>query len=735
MNSKNPKFKTGLRKYIIDHKISLCLIVNIICFICIAFIVFYFEKAGRISKESADSIGISAVIIAFVNILIYLIIMSFGKSRKKKGAKIGDLEDIKPILDNITLDLIYNFKFPIIISDSEGYIIWYNEAVEDFLQWRENESDILKKSISSISHNQLSIEKFHESPDFSSGLSGSDSGNSKDKESDGIHADYSQHDSNYVKISINDKYYRVTRHEINIDVNTADSPNTANNASAVYKMNMFVFFDVTELEKNKIESEMEDPVVAYFMIDNLDEATQKMPEKYRIASGAVSDLLNNFMEDCGGILKEYDKDKYLCIFENRTLKNFIKTKFSILDSVRAIKIEELSMPVTISGGVSNIRGSFFEKELTARHALDLALQRGGDQVVLKGVSSTEFFGGKTRTVQKKTKVRSRVTANQLADCMRKSSCVLIMGHKAADNDSIGACVGIARFAMSINCKVNIVVNIHDPNIKSAFNKLRGIVEYNDIFIDETAALDKITADTLVVAVDVNNPSIFESEAIFKNAYKSAIIDHHRKIREYTKEPDIEYIEPSASSASELVAEILEQSLAPGELLKEEAELLLAGIFLDTQNFSRNTGTRTFAAALYLRGEGANPSDALALFKTNVNEFTKEAQFESNTMIYRNIIAISIFEDKASVADKTAGAKAADRMLSIDGIAASFVIFTINDEVNISARSLGKINVQIILEAFGGGGHFDVAGAQIKNSSLKDVLIMLKKTIDQYFDVN
>jgi c-di-AMP phosphodiesterase-like protein len=375
-------------------------------------------------------------------------------------------------------------------------------------------------------------------------------------------------------------------------------------------------------------------------------------------------------------------------------------------------------------------------------------------VVVKNISSIEFFGGKTKTVQKKTKVRSRVTANELAEHIKSCSNVLIMGHKFADNDSIGACVGIARFAkyilaqsrmpendgisgssvnVNVDVDVNIIVNIHDANIKSAFNKLRGHDEYKDVFIDESAALDKITAETLAVAIDVNNPLHFESEAVFKNAHKTAVIDHHRKTVEFEREPDIVYLEPSASSASELVAEILEQSFAPGELLKEEAELLLAGIYLDTKNFSKNTGTRTFAAAVYLRGEGATPSDSLALFKTNVEEFTKEAKFASNTILYRHMIAISIYEEEASISDKTAGAKAADSMLTIDGVAASFVIYTVNGEVHISARSLGKVNVQVIMEAFGGGGHFEGAGAQIKNSSLREVAITLKKTIDEYFD--
>ena len=652
------------KKYAAEKK-SVIIFINIIFALVIAGMHFW------------QSDFIYAAII--LNIIINSAVLFFGRINKNKNIA------SEKIIESMTPALMGEFKFPIVITDSRGYIIWYNEAAADFLREHEADGNIFKKSISAVSANQLSIERFY----------------------------YNEAENKDIQIDINEQIFKVSLH-------------SANN------LNMFVFEETTELEHIKTEMDMRDPAAAYFIIDNLDEATQKLHEKQRIASGAVSDLLHKFAGDFGGVLKEYDKDKYLCFFENRALKNLIKNKFNILDSVREIKIEELSMPVTISGGVSNISGSLAEKEAAARHALDLALQRGGDQVVVKSEASIEFYGGKTKTVQKKTKVKSRVVANELAEHMKRSSNVLIMGHKFADNDSIGACVGMARFAASHKCEANIVVNIHDANIKSAFNKLRGLEDYKNIFIDEPAALDKIRADTFIIALDVNNPVYFESEAIFKNAYRTAIIDHHRKTAEYIKEPDIVYIEPSASSASELVAEILEQSLAPGELLKEEAELLLAGVYLDTKNFARNTGTRTFAAAVYLRGEGANPAEALDLFKTDVGEFTKEAQFGSNVIIYKNVIAISIYEEEAALSDKTAGAKAADRMLGIDGVEASFVIFRIGDEVHISARSLGKVNVQVILEVLGGGGHFDVAGAQVRNTGLRDVLIMLKNIIDEYF---
>ena len=661
-----------LKRYVSEKKSGLIFAVNIIC-------------AGVIFAERFFLFELPALIyfIVILNITVSSAFLLLGRMRG------GQNTASEKFIESITPSFMRYFDFPIIVTESRGYIIWYNEAAAGFLREYEADGNIFQKSIAAVSGNQLSIERFY----------------------------YNEPDDKFIEVNINERIFKVSLHSQSV------------RANAVNNLNMFVFKEITEIEELKTEMDMRDSAAAYFMIDNLEDATQK---KYRIASEAVSDLLSKFAADCGGVAKEYDKDKYICFFENRALKNFIKNKFNILDSVREIKIEELNMPVTISGGVSNVSGSLAEKEAAARHALDLALQRGGDQVVVKSAASTEYYGGKTKTVQKRNKVRSRIVANELAEQMTRSGNILIMGHKFADNDSIGASIGMARLAASQKREANIVVNIHDPNIKSTFGKLRGLEEYKDIFIDEAAALDKIRSDTFVIALDVNNPYHFESEPIFKNAYKTAVIDHHRKIAEFVKEPDIVYIEPSASSASELVAEILEQSLAPGELSKEEAELLLAGIILDTQSFSRNTGPRTFSAAMYLNGEGANPAEAIGLFKIDVEEFTKEAQFGLNIIRYKNAIAISIYEQEAELSYKTAGAKAADRMLSIDGVAASFVIFRIGADVHISARSLGKVNVQLILEALGGGGHFDVAGAQLKNMGLKDALLLLKKAIDEYF---
>ncbi|MCL2158717.1 MAG: DHH family phosphoesterase, partial [Oscillospiraceae bacterium] len=607
-------------RYIAKHKLSLCFGLNFLCvFAILAF--FWFSK----TPEQYDKSMIMAVAVFTLDLGICSAIFILARPAQPKGAKKKEAADLGPLLENIKPDLVYAFDVPVLITEPGGYVLWHNEAaLREFS--KPGGPELLWKNLSAIFKNQL-----------------------------GPKSD--QNESAAFELSINGKYFNAANFVLN-----QGTPDKG-------KLCIYVFFDATELEYLKSESENKDPVAAYFMIDNLDETDQKMQDEYRNASAAVSDLLGTFIAGCGGLIKEYSKNKYICFFENRALKGFIKSKFGILNLVRDIKIEELDMPVTISGGVSNITGSLLEKEAAARHALDLALQRGGDQVVVKSLSSTEYYGGKTQTVQKRTKVKSRIIADELSQHMKKSTNILIMGHKNGDSDSIGASVGMARLAMSLKLEadINIVVNIHDPNIKSAFSKLRGLEGYPDIFIDEAAALDKISAETFAVILDVNNPAHFESEAIYKNAYRCAIVDHHRKTSEYSREPDVFYLEPSASSTSELVAEILEQSLSPGALLKEEAELLLAGIFLDTKNFSRNTGPRTFSAALYLRGEGASPSEAVGMVsKMHLDDFTKQARFESNAEIYRDIVAISIFEEEATANDKTAGAKAAERMLEIEG---------------------------------------------------------------------
>jgi len=300
--------------------------------------------------------------------------------------------------------------------------------------------------------------------------------------------------------------------------------------------------------------------------------------------------------------------------------------------------------------------------------------------------------------------------------------------------------------MAIFCgvRVNVIVNEKDPNLERCFEMLRSSPEYRNIFVSAAEAQDMLTSETLLVITDVNNKLQYEAPAIAENAFTTVIIDHHRKTAEFKVQPAVAYIEPSASSACELVAEILEQSMPAGQLLKSEADIMFAGILLDTNQFTQRTGTRTFSAALYLRGEGANPADAQQLFKINLDDFVREARFTTNVYIYRGFIAIAVSDANvsnnsdesgdnsySSSSDRLAAAKAADKLLTVDGVAASFALCRIGGAVHISARSSGGVNVQLILEKIGGGGHFESAGAQLEGVKMSDALTKLKEAIDQY----
>ncbi len=493
-----------------------------------------------------------------------------------------------------------------------------------------------------------------------------------------------------------------------------------------------LFSDCTDYEQLRAVHEAETVAVAYIVLDNIEELLQYVQDTYRSAANAVEDAIKAWVREMGGVLKLYEKDKYIAIFDQEHLKQCIDRRFDVLDSVRSVRVGD-GMPLTVSIGVSAIGGSLEEKEAAAQSSLDMALQRGGDQAVVRTDTGYHYFGGKTKAVQKRATVRSRVVAAELSTLLARTESVLIMGHRFGDFDSFGSAVGMARLAMLCGTQPHIVVNTGDPNLAPCFEKLAGIEDYEDVFVTPAGGMDLIRPNTLLIVVDVNNMDHVESPEIIHNVRDLVIIDHHRKTTEFLKEPLLTYIEPSASSASELVSEILEQHMAAKNLLKEEAELLLAGILLDTKQFTRNTGARTFGAAFFLRGVGAIPGESSDLFRAGVDDLTKEARFHTNVLIYREKIAISYVEDGADASYRVIAAKAADKLLTVKGVCASFTLVTIGNRVHISARSDGSINVQLVLEQLHGGGHYDVAGAQVDGESMQAVILRLREAIDQYLE--
>ena len=493
-----------------------------------------------------------------------------------------------------------------------------------------------------------------------------------------------------------------------------------------------IFTDCTEYEQLRALHADEESVVAYIVIDNIDELLQYVQDSYSTSAAAAEEVIKNWVRGMGGIVKTYEKDKYIAFFDMEHLRGCISRRFDVLDTVRTVRVGD-GMPITISIGVSCVGATLAEKEGAAQAALDMALQRGGDQAVVRSESGDNFFGGKTKAVQKRANVRSRVVANELSSLMARTESVLIMGHRYGDFDSFGAAVGMARLAMFCGVHPHIVINRRDANLAPCFEKISGVDIYDDIFVDTAEGMDLVRPDTLLIVVDVSNFEHTECPDLIPNVRTLAVVDHHRKTTEFSIEPAVTYIEPSASSASELVAEILEQHMTSKSLLKEEAELMLAGILLDTKQFTRNTGTRTFGAALYLRGEGAVPGESSDLFRTDVHDLTKEALFHANVIIYREQVAITYVDGETDNSYRVIAAKAADKLLTVRGVSASFALVAIGKRVHISARSDGSINVQLILERLHGGGHFDVAGAQVEGESIQSVISTLRSSIDQYLD--
>ena len=523
---------------------------------------------------------------------------------------------------------------------------------------------------------------------------------------------------NRVIISYGDKKYRVECHPIQVK------------GKPYY---MAVFHDVTEFEALTTLHRDEQTAIAYIVLDNLEEIAQYVQVSYQAEASHVGTVLQNFAADIGGMLREYERNKYVLFLSRKALTACVKNKFEILDTIREIRIGEDNMPITVSMGIATTGNTLAEREHDALISLDTALQRGGDQAVVKTETGIYYFGGRTKSQQKRTRGHSRIIATRLCSMISSASNVIVMGHANPDFDSIGACVGIAALSLHLGVDVKIVTDTECENFKACTSRLIELADYKNMFVDGVVGLGASSFGTLLIIVDANNFSYLEAPEIATNSFKTVVIDHHIKKGEFESEPQMTYIDPSASSACELVCEILEQSLPVGTLRKEEANVMMAGIMVDTKNFTRTVGTRTFSAALYLRGTGANSEYARTFFEEPFEDYAVEARFGAGARIYRNQIAITAIEGTGSANDRVAAAKASDKLLTVRHINAAFALVLVGETVHVSARSNGTINVQLILEKIGGGGHFDMAGASLADNSLEEAERRLTEAIDAYFE--
>ena len=489
------------------------------------------------------------------------------------------------------------------------------------------------------------------------------------------------------------------------------------------------WLDITESEQMRQTLDMTRPAVAILMIDNYEDLMKACPESKRSALLAdIEGKLNDWCAGSGALLLSYDRDRYLFMMEEKDFTTYAEKKFDVLDAVRTV--ESGGVTATLSIGVGRDGDSFESLFKNADLALEMALSRGGDQAVVKDRSNFEFYGGRSKTTEKRTKVKSRVMANALRELIDDARNVYVMGHKYADMDSLGAAAGICCISRKLGKKAQIVIDAENNAAHPVLRALQQQPEYAGVFVNGDAAFLHAQPDTLLVVVDTNRPDSVESEPLLESCTRVAVIDHHRRGSSYIDKMTLNYHEPYASSASELIAELMQYLIEPADILKSEAEALLAGIVLDTKNFTNRTGGRTFEAAAYLRRCGADTQDVQRMFQSDLDAMVTRYAIMRQAEIYHGDIAI-VAADEAY--DRVTAAKAADELLTIRGIRASFVMYRKDDGVYMSARSLGEVNVQVILEALGGGGNSTTAGGQAKGITVAEAKEKLLAAIDKYFE--
>lgn len=490
------------------------------------------------------------------------------------------------------------------------------------------------------------------------------------------------------------------------------------------------FTDLTELYQVRDEYIRSRPVVSIILVDNYDELTRNMSEA---AVSALNARLNNtimkWAQGYQGLLRRLEKNRFILVFEKRDLKRAVDAKFSVLEDIHEITAPS-GLAASISIGLGVDASTFEEGYEFAALAIEMALSRGGDQAVVKDRLNFNFYGGRTKEADHRSKVRSRVTANSLMELIGGSSQVFIMGHKSADLDAVGAAMGVACLCRKKGKPAHIVLDLENNVAQQLVNEIRQEPEYRDVFISGQDALLMCDNRSTLVVVDTNRPDQVEFMPLLESVPRVCVVDHHRRAADYIKPVVVNFHEPYASSASELVTELLEYAVEKNDVLPIEAKSLLAGIVLDTKSFNVRTGERTFEAAAYLRQLGADTVEVKKLMQNDFQNTLAKYQIIKAARLYRQEIAIAPL---SSGTNRALAAQAADEMLNISGITASFVLYPDGDRVIISGRSIGEVNVQMILEPLGGGGNTATAGAQVSGSTVKAVLDRLVDAIDQYFE--
>ena len=489
------------------------------------------------------------------------------------------------------------------------------------------------------------------------------------------------------------------------------------------------FADMTEMFNIRDEFLRTRPVVSIILIDNYDELTGNLSDSaVSTLDAQINDVVTTWVSGLEALCRKIERNRYLLIFENKSLAHLQEARFSILEDVRHVTTSG-GMSATISLGLGKDGASFEENYRFASLAIEMALSRGGDQAVIKDRYNFTFYGGRTKETERHTRVKSRVMAGSLSELIGQSSTVYIMGHRMADLDALGSAVGLLCLCRVRGRQAKIVIDLQKNACQSLIAELKAAQGYENLFISGQDALVEADNRSLLIVVDTNRPDQVECKPLLESISRVAVIDHHRRAADYIEQPVLNLHEPYASSASELVTELLQYAVNHRDLRPLEAQALLAGIVLDTKNFSVRTGSRTFESAAYLRKAGADPVEVKKLFQTDLDDTLTRYRVVQAARLYRGELAVACLDERIT---RTIAAQAADELINIAGITASFVLFPDGDQVIISARSIGACNVQVILEKLGGGGNGATAGAQIKGKPVREVLQELVASIDAFY---
>ena len=596
-------------------------------------------------------------------------------------------------------ELLKELALPYALIDMDGMILWHNHQFEDMVSETKISRDIHKY----FPH--IAKEMFPGAKD-----------------------DITEYSMNY-----ENRQYRVQFRMIRVEIEGADTDEEAQmqDFDSAYNNTMIVvyFFDETNLRYLAQENKDQKLIASLIYIDNFDEVLEATDDvRQPLLMALVDRKVNKTITDIGGIVSKPEKDKFFVVFQQRYLEQLKANKFDLLDEVRNINVGN-ELPVTLSMSIGMGEDTFQGCYESARVAMDMALGRGGDQVVIKKGESITYYGGQSRQVEKNTRVKARVKAHALQGIIETKERVVIMGHSLPDADAIGSAIGIYKLAKVFGKEAHIVLNQATMSIRPVLERFEGNSLYDeDMFIDSKTAKELVDMDTLLMIVDVNRPSYTECPELLELTNTIVVFDHHRATSEVIGNAVLSYVEPYASSACEMVAEVLQYTNETIDLNAIEADAMYAGMLIDTDNFVQKTGARTFEAAAYLRRKGADVIRVRKMFRESMDTYRSRAEAVRHAEVFKEKYALAIFPADGMDSPTVIASQVANELLDIEGIAASFVVTEFHDTIYISARSIDTLNVQLIMEQFDGGGHANAAGAQLHDVSVDEAMAQIKAVL-------